>query len=165
MVRYIKLWSRWHTTYPPPRSSSLKWFRTSTSTFQSHLSVLEPSVRSYPTRPAFRIPVVTKENSQISEWAIIKYARFYQDVELYVRYWTFVLSADSIAPGYIIGLWYVSFHPRPWRLLDMIARCGLNRLRQFATFLGHHLPDSKTNPKHFQALVQLDEVLYSGLAL
>lgn len=50
-------------------------------------------------------------------------------------------------------------------LLDMVARCGLNRLRQFATFLGHHLRNSKTNPKLLQALVQLDEVIYSGLAL
>ena len=50
-------------------------------------------------------------------------------------------------------------------LLDMIARCGLNRLRQFATFLGHHLRNSKTNRKLLQALVQLDEVIYSGLAL
>jgi len=50
-------------------------------------------------------------------------------------------------------------------LLDMITRCGLNRLKQFATFLGHHLRNSKTNPKLLQALVQLDEVLYSGLAL
>lgn len=50
-------------------------------------------------------------------------------------------------------------------LLDMIARCGLNRLKQFATFLGHHLRSSKANPKLLQALVQLDEALYSGLAL
>lgn len=50
-------------------------------------------------------------------------------------------------------------------LLDMIARCGLNRLKQFATFLGHHLRNSKTDPKLLQALVRLDEVLYSGLAL
>ena len=50
-------------------------------------------------------------------------------------------------------------------LLDMITRCGLNRLKQFATFLGHHLRNSKTNPKLLQALAQLDEALYSGLAL
>jgi len=50
-------------------------------------------------------------------------------------------------------------------LLDMITRCDLNRLKQFATFLGHHLRNSKTNPKLLQALVQLDEVMYSGLAL
>jgi len=50
-------------------------------------------------------------------------------------------------------------------LLDMVTRCGLNRLKQFATFLGHHLRNSKTNPKLLQALVQLDEVIYSGLAL
>jgi len=80
----------------------------STSTLQSHLSVLESSVRSYPTRPAFRIPVVNKETSQVSEWATITYAQFYQDVELYARHWTSVLSADGVAPGSIIGLWSVS---------------------------------------------------------
>ena len=82
----------------------------STSTvFQSHLSILESSVRSYPTRLAFRTPVVNKETSQVSEWATITYAQFYQDVQLYARYWTSqILSADGIAPGSIIGLWYVS---------------------------------------------------------
>ena len=80
----------------------------STSTFQSHLSVLEASVRLYPTRPAFRIPVVNKETSQISEWTATTYAQFYQDVELYAQYWTSVLSVDGVAPGSIIGLWYVS---------------------------------------------------------
>lgn len=47
----------------------------------------------------------------------------------------------------------------------MITRCGLNRLRQFATFLGHHIRASKANPKLLQALVRLDEVVYSGLPL
>ena len=80
----------------------------STPTFQSHLSVLESSVRLYPTRPAFRTPVVDKETSQISEWATITYTQFYQDVELYARYWTSILSADGVAPSSIIGLWSVS---------------------------------------------------------
>jgi hypothetical protein len=47
----------------------------------------------------------------------------------------------------------------------MITRCGLNRLNQFAPFLGHHLRNSKTNPRLLQALVQLDEIISSGLAL
>jgi len=50
-------------------------------------------------------------------------------------------------------------------LLDMIARCGLNRLNQLAAFLGHHLRNSMTNPRLLQALVQLDEINSSGLAL
>ena len=80
----------------------------STSPFQSHLSVLESSVRSYPTRPAFRTPVINKETSQISEWATITYAQFYQDVQLHARYWSSILSTDGVAPGAIIGLWYAS---------------------------------------------------------
>ena len=47
----------------------------------------------------------------------------------------------------------------------MIARCGLNRLKQISTFLGYHLHDSKTNPELLQALVQLDDVLYGGADL
>ena len=50
-------------------------------------------------------------------------------------------------------------------LLDMIARCGLNRLNQLAPFLGRHLRNSKTNPRLLQALVQLNEIASSGLAL
>lgn len=302
----------------------------STSSLQSHLSVLESSARSHPTRPAFRQPVVDKETSRILEWNTVTYAEFSHHVELYSRYWSSVLSADGIAPGSIIGLWlggaaytdvlhiyglsragYIPqmfslrlpnpvvifellqkagasalvcepsfgvdlsecpvptysaiqvreqdaadvplpplradysasdivfiFHTsgstsgspklvrcsRRWldnvvtksrqlgqvrsthgqdvsvaigsmchigqtnmliaslchasctiqptsiafsseELLDMITRCGLNRLRQFATFLGHNIRASKTNPKLLQALVQLDEVVYSGLPL
>jgi len=51
---------------------------------------------------------VDRETSQVSEWATITYTQFYQDVELYARYWYSVLSADGLAPGSIIGLWYVS---------------------------------------------------------
>ena len=47
----------------------------------------------------------------------------------------------------------------------MITRCSLNRLNQLATFLGHHLRNSKTNPRLLQALVQLDEITSGGLAL
>ena len=50
-------------------------------------------------------------------------------------------------------------------LLDMITRCGLNRLMQFAGFFGRHLRNAKTDPKFLQALVKLDEIQHSGLAL
>lgn len=50
-------------------------------------------------------------------------------------------------------------------LLDMIARCGLNRLNQFATFLSTQLRASRSDTKLLNALQNLDEVLYSGLML
>ena len=50
-------------------------------------------------------------------------------------------------------------------LLDMIARCNLNRLNQFATFLSALLRASRSNAKLLNALRNLDEVLYSGLML
>jgi len=101
-----------HPVKPPRLSTTLLsqpyQFPMSTSTFQSHHSILESSARSYPTRPAFRTPVVNEGTSQISEWATITYTQFYQDVQLYARYWSSILSADSsVASGSIIGLWYV----------------------------------------------------------
>lgn len=50
-------------------------------------------------------------------------------------------------------------------LVDMITRCRLNRLNQFATFLAMHLRASKQDRKLLNMLSQLDEILYSGLAL
>lgn len=50
-------------------------------------------------------------------------------------------------------------------LLDMVARCRLNRLQQFATFLAAHIRTSRQNSKLLQALTEFDEVVYSGLAL
>ena len=47
----------------------------------------------------------------------------------------------------------------------MITRCGLTRLNLTAVPLGHHLRNSKTNPRLLQALVQLDEISTGGLAL
>lgn len=50
-------------------------------------------------------------------------------------------------------------------LVDMINRCHLNRLNQFATFLTTHLRRSHQDPKLLGLLAGLDEVLYSGLPL
>ena len=80
----------------------------STPTLKTHISVLESSTRLYPTRPAFRVPVVDKQSKRILEWDTITYTQFLRDVELCGRYWTSKLSADGIAPGSVIGLWYVS---------------------------------------------------------
>ncbi|KAF7424658.1 hypothetical protein PC9H_009968 [Pleurotus ostreatus] len=50
-------------------------------------------------------------------------------------------------------------------LVDMITRCGLNRLNQFATYLTIHLKNSRRDPKLLSLLAQLDEILYTGLPL
>ncbi|KAI1793885.1 acetyl-CoA synthetase-like protein [Ganoderma leucocontextum] len=50
-------------------------------------------------------------------------------------------------------------------LLDMVHRCGLNRLNQFASFLGTHLRNARSNPALLAALASLDELLYTGLPL
>lgn len=50
-------------------------------------------------------------------------------------------------------------------LIDMIYKCGLNRLNEFASYLGGHLRASKLDPKLLHALQSLDDVLYTGLSL
>ncbi|KAL1951670.1 hypothetical protein VTO73DRAFT_819 [Trametes versicolor] len=50
-------------------------------------------------------------------------------------------------------------------LMDMVHRCRLNRLNQFATFLAAHLRRSQNDPALFAVLKGLDELLYSGLPL
>lgn len=50
-------------------------------------------------------------------------------------------------------------------LVDLVTRCGLNRLNQFAAFLAVHLRRSRSDSKLLSVLCGLDEVLYSGLPL
>ncbi|KAF8622881.1 hypothetical protein AX15_006646 [Amanita polypyramis BW_CC] len=50
-------------------------------------------------------------------------------------------------------------------LIDMIERCSLNRLNQFATFLSSHLRNSRGDNKLLAKLQDLDEVLHTGLPL
>ncbi|KAJ7597147.1 hypothetical protein C8J56DRAFT_1001157 [Mycena floridula] len=49
--------------------------------------------------------------------------------------------------------------------VDMIQRCRLNRLNQFAAFLATRFEESKQDPKLLSLLAGLDEVLYSGMPL
>jgi len=50
-------------------------------------------------------------------------------------------------------------------LIDMIHRCGLNRLNQFGSFLANQMRASRTDPKLLSLLSNLDDIVYSGLAL
>ncbi|CCM00577.1 uncharacterized protein FIBRA_02612 [Fibroporia radiculosa] len=50
-------------------------------------------------------------------------------------------------------------------LLDIIARCGLNRLNQFPSFLGIHMRNSRQDSKLLAQLCALDEIFYSGQPL
>jgi len=49
--------------------------------------------------------------------------------------------------------------------IDMIQRCQLNRLNQFAAFLALRLREAKKDAKILSLLTGLDEVLYSGMPL
>ncbi|KAH8102493.1 acetyl-CoA synthetase-like protein [Cristinia sonorae] len=50
-------------------------------------------------------------------------------------------------------------------LMDMVTRCGLNRMNQFPSFLTAHLKASRQNPKLLAMLQGLDEIFYSGMPL
>src|SRR6266576_6411699 len=50
-------------------------------------------------------------------------------------------------------------------LVSMVRHCGVNRLNQFATFLQNHFRSARQDPKLLTMLMNLDEVLYSGLSL
>jgi hypothetical protein len=49
--------------------------------------------------------------------------------------------------------------------MDMIIRCRMNRLNQFAGFLATNIRASRHNPKLLALLQSLDEIAYSGLPL
>ena len=49
--------------------------------------------------------------------------------------------------------------------MDMVARCGLNRMNIFPTYLAKHLRTSRQDPKLLGMLQNLDEIFYSGLML
>ena len=50
-------------------------------------------------------------------------------------------------------------------LIDMIKRCGLNRLNQFPSFLSGHFRNARQDPKLLSMLLSLDDIIYCGLAL
>lgn len=50
-------------------------------------------------------------------------------------------------------------------LVDMINRCDLNRLHQFATFLSVHIRHAHNNPKLLAHMQSLDTIIFSGLPL
>ncbi|KIY45488.1 acetyl-CoA synthetase-like protein [Fistulina hepatica ATCC 64428] len=57
----------------------------------------------------------------------------------------------------------ISFSPA--ELTDMIQRCGLNRLCQFAAFLAANFRRAMADAKFRDMLLNLDEILYSGMPL
>lgn len=50
-------------------------------------------------------------------------------------------------------------------LIDMIVRCGLNRMNAFAAFLIRHFKNARQDAKLLSVLKNLDDVLYSGMAV
>ncbi|THV04833.1 acetyl-CoA synthetase-like protein [Dendrothele bispora CBS 962.96] len=76
---------------------------------------------------------------------------------------TFMLLGSLQHGSCVIQPTTISFSSE--ELLDMIHRCGLNRLNQFAAFLAMHLRNSRNDNKLLSALANLDEVLYSGMPL
>jgi hypothetical protein len=52
-----------------------------------------------------------------------------------------------------------------YELMDMVTRCHINRLNQFAGFLVTNIRAARDNPQLLRLLQSLDEIAYSGLPL
>ncbi|KAE9410995.1 acetyl-CoA synthetase-like protein [Gymnopus androsaceus JB14] len=76
---------------------------------------------------------------------------------------TFMLLGSLQHGSCVIQPTTISFSSE--ELIDMIQRCGLNRLNQFAAFLAMQIRTSRDNSKLLSMLTGLDEVLYSGMPL
>ncbi|KAL0072078.1 hypothetical protein AAF712_001001 [Marasmius tenuissimus] len=76
---------------------------------------------------------------------------------------TFMLMGSLQHASCVIQPTTISFSSE--ELMNMICRCGLNRLNQFAAFLAMQLRSSRNNPELLSMLANLDEVLYSGMPL
>jgi hypothetical protein len=50
-------------------------------------------------------------------------------------------------------------------LIDMIVRCGLNRLNQFGAYLMKQFKNAREDPKLLSMLKNLDDVVYSGMPI
>ncbi|KAI0830640.1 acetyl-CoA synthetase-like protein [Trametes gibbosa] len=75
------------------------------ASYRTHITILEETAARYPDAPAFRVPCVDPETSNVQEWAVITYSQFWQDVERFARYWTQRLTADGVVPRSVVGLW------------------------------------------------------------
>jgi len=76
---------------------------------------------------------------------------------------TFMLLSSILFASCMIQPTKIAFSSD--ELVDMIHRCGLNRINQFPTFLAIHLRNARSNPKLLALLRGVDQIVYSGLAL
>jgi hypothetical protein len=75
---------------------------------RTFISALHQSALSYPTLPAFRIPVVCPSTKTVLEWKTVTFAGFVLDVERSARYWAMKLASDGLPPRSVVALWSVS---------------------------------------------------------
>jgi acyl-CoA synthetase (AMP-forming)/AMP-acid ligase II len=73
--------------------------------FKTHLSIVEETATRYPSRPAFRIPVV-QDDGTVVRWNAITFAQFSSDLKLVAKYWSGVLRQQGIPSRSTVGLWY-----------------------------------------------------------
>ncbi|TFK99733.1 acetyl-CoA synthetase-like protein [Pterulicium gracile] len=76
------------------------------SSFRSHLTVLEKTASLHPEASAFRLPVVGADGA-ILQWSSVSYQQFWEDVESTARHWLQELTSQSIYSGSVVGMWYV----------------------------------------------------------
>lgn len=78
------------------------------NSLQSHLTILERAASQFSSRPAFKLARKAPSSDRVEAWDTISYKTFLSDVELSARCWSRILASDGLAPGAIVGLWYVS---------------------------------------------------------
>ncbi|KAF5344419.1 hypothetical protein D9758_015474 [Tetrapyrgos nigripes] len=92
-------------------------------TGRTPLTNLYIAVDKYPSRIAFKIPVLDPRDSrQVKKWQEITYSQFLQDVESFASYWSKVLLKDGIAPRSV-----VTFFLNGYTYIDILHIYGIFR--------------------------------------
>lgn len=100
-------------THPPPPAMP---------SFRTHITILQQVAASHPHATAFQVPEFDAQTNEVSKWHPVSYSRFFDDVELFAKYWTQKLTAQGIPPRSVVGVWYVhrfSFHWIPSHRFDL----------------------------------------------
>ena len=79
-----------------------------TMSYKTHLTVLQHSAAVYSSSPAFLLPRLdTNDSNVIVAWDSISYQQFLLDVERSARHWSHTLTAHEVPRRSVVGLWSV----------------------------------------------------------
>ena len=97
-----------------------------TMSYKTHLTVLQHSAAVYSSSPAFLLPRLdTNDSNVIVAWDSISYQQFLLDVERSARHWSHTLTAHGVPRRSVVGLWSVRIHWMQWPQTNHIHSAGL----------------------------------------